>query len=64
MVFEEAKILAQKGIKIRHAYFTEDEYLTMRENVIVFEDGVKMYEKDWLEGKDFLLDGWSIYPEN
>ncbi len=40
MTFEEAKILARQGIKMTHNYFTDNEYITMKGNVIVFEDGV------------------------
>jgi hypothetical protein len=60
MTFEEAKAQARKGIKVTHTYF-DDEYMTMRGNLIVFEDGVKIHAKDWMEGKDYLNDGWSLY---
>ena len=63
MLFEEAKLLAQKGIKITHTYFTDDEYLTMKGNIIIFEDGAKIFASEWMDGKDYLNDGWSIYSE-
>jgi len=61
MTLEEAKEQAQKGIKVTHTYFTGDEYMIMRGNMIVFEDGVKIFFNEWTEGKDYLNDGWSIY---
>lgn len=61
MTFEEAKELARKGIKVTHEYFTDDEYMTMRGNQIIFEDGVKIFADEWSKGKDYLNDGWSIY---
>jgi len=61
MTFEEAKEQARKGIKVTHKYFTDDEYMTMRENIIIFEDGAKIFADDWAKGKDYLKDGWSIY---
>ena len=61
MTLEEAKEHARKGIKVTHEYFTSDEYMTMRGNMIVFEDGVKIFADEWLKGKDYLLDGWSLY---
>lgn len=61
MTFEKAKEKARKGIKVTHRYFTEDEYMTMRGNMIIFEDGVEIFADEWLHGKDYLLKDWSIY---
>jgi ABC-type uncharacterized transport system ATPase subunit len=61
MTFEEAKEKARQGIKVTHKYFTDVEYMTMRENLIIFEDDVKIFADDWLKGKDYLKDGWSLY---
>jgi len=44
-----------------HIYFTNDEYMTMKGNMIIFEDGVKIFADEWLRNKDYLLDGWSFY---
>lgn len=63
MTFEEAKVQARNGIKVTHTYFTDNEYMTMRGNQIVFEDGAKIFVDEWAKGKDYLLDGWSIYVE-
>jgi len=61
MTLQEAKEQAQKGIKVTHTYFTDDEYMTMRGNMILFEDGAKIFFNEWTEGKDYLNDGWSLY---
>jgi len=63
MTFEEAKEQARKGIKVTHEYFTDDEYMTMQGNMIVFEDGVKIFADEWSKDKDYLLDGWSLFKE-
>ncbi len=61
MTFEEAKIKARQGIKVKHRYFAENEYLTMKGNLMVFEDGVEIFANDWLGDKEWALDGWSLY---
>ena len=63
MNWEEAKIHARNGIKVTHAYFSPSEYLIMRGNMIVFEDDVQIFEQEWIKGKDYLLDNWSLYEE-
>lgn len=63
MTFEEAKALARNGVKVTHEYFTKDEYMTMQGNLIVFEDGAKIFADEWSKGKDYLLVGWSVYKE-
>lgn len=61
MTLQEAKTLAQNGVKVRHQYFTDEEYMTMQGNIIVFEDGVKIFFDEWVKGKDYLLNGWSKF---
>jgi hypothetical protein len=61
MLLEEAKILAQQGIKVTHRYFTSDEYMIMKGNIIVFEDGCEIFFNDWVEGKDYLKEGWEKF---
>lgn len=61
MTFEEAKPLAQQGIKMTHQYFSEEEYMTMKGNLVVFEDGVEIFVQEWMQGKEWLNDGWSVY---
>ena len=64
MTFEEAKITARKGVRVTHEYFTPDEYLTMRGNIIIFEDGAQIFANEWAKDKDYLLDGWSIWKKH
>ena len=64
MTWEEAKKLAQKGIKVTHAYFLPSEYLIMKGNIIEFECGVQIFEQEWFQGKDYLLNNWSVYENN
>jgi hypothetical protein len=61
MTFTQAKDYARKGIKVTHEYFTEEEYMTMKGNMIIFEDGTRINVGEWVKGKSWLLDGWSLY---
>jgi hypothetical protein len=61
MTFEEAKAQARQGVKVTHKCFSPDEYMTMQGNMIIFEDGVKIFADEWSKNKNYLLDGWSIY---
>lgn len=63
MTFEEAREHARKGVKITHEYFTDNEYLTMKGNLMIFEDGVEIFAADFLKGKDYMINGWSLYQE-
>jgi hypothetical protein len=63
MILEEAKELAQQGVKMTHNYFTDEEYITMRGNIIVFEDGCKIFFNEWVQGKEYLKTGWSRFEE-
>lgn len=64
MSFEFAAKFARNNIKIKHTYFTDKEYMTMQGNNIIFEDGTSIMSGDWMEGKDYLLTGWSLYEES
>lgn len=61
MTLQQAKEKAQQGIKVTHEYFTSDEYMTMRGNKIIFEDGVSIFFNEWVKDKDYLLTGWSLH---
>ena len=61
MTLIEAKALAQQGIKVTHQYFTDDEWMIMRGNVIQFEDGAEIFFDEWVKGKPYLLEGWSRF---
>lgn len=62
MKLEEMILLARNGVKMTHNYFMPTEYLTMRGNMIIFEDGVKIMFDDWIKDKlGFFNDGWSEF---
>ncbi len=61
MTFVQAKDYAKKGIKVTHKYFTDDEYITMKGEMVVFEDGVRINANEWVKGRKELLDDWSLY---
>lgn len=61
MSFEEAKTLARQGVKMTHRYFSEKEYITIKGNIIIFEDGVEIFINDWIEDKPYFLEGWSTF---
>ena len=61
MLLQEAKKLAQQGVRVTHEYFTDDEWMIMEGNLIQFEDGVQIFFNEFTEGKDYLKDGWSLY---
>ena len=63
MNLQEAKEKAQQGIKVTHQYFSSTEYMTMRGNIICFEDGVTIRFDIWTKDKEYLLDGWSEYKD-
>jgi len=58
---EEMKVLARQGIKMTHRYFSDNEWLIMRGNIIVFEDNVTIFLNDWISDKDWVNDGWSKF---
>lgn len=61
MTFIQAKDYAKKGIKITHKYFTNNEYITMKGEMVVFEDGFRINANEWVKGRKELLDDWSLY---
>ena len=63
MKLEEATELAKQGIKVTHEYFTDDEYMTIQGDLIVFENNSTMLFVDYVKNKDYLKDGWSKYIE-
>jgi len=63
MTKDEAIQEMKKGVKITHTYFASDEWMTMKGNKIVLEDGVKCWpEEFWTYRTDKgWLDGFEIY---
>lgn len=64
MTIEEAKELARQGIKMTHEYFTDEEYMIMRGNMTIFEDGCQLFFDEWAQGKDYLKTGWSRFEKS
>lgn len=64
MTLQEAKVKAQKGIKMTHENFTDNEYMIMVGNMIFFEDGAKIFFDEWTYQKNYLLEGWSEFKTN
>lgn len=56
MIFEEAKELARQDIKFKHTYFAANEFMTMKGNLIFFEDGFEIFLNELSKGKDYLKD--------
>jgi hypothetical protein len=63
MRLPEMVALAQQGVKMTHRYFSENEWLVMQGNLVVFEDGVKIFLSEWITNKEWLNDGWSKFEE-
>jgi lipopolysaccharide export system protein LptA len=63
MTLQQAKEKAQNGTKMTHEYFADNEYMTMRGNMIVFEDGAKIFFDEWVYQKGYLLEGWSEFKD-
>ena len=61
MTLQEMIPLAQQGIKMTQTYFHPDEWLIMKGNLVVFEDGVEIFLEEWTSGKEWLNEGWEKY---
>lgn len=64
MTFEEAKE-AMKTHKVRHRYFSKDEWVTRCGNLYHFEYGVSVSEEEFniIWGSDYFAEGWDIIKE-
>jgi hypothetical protein len=60
MTLENAVILARQGTKMTHTYFTDKEYITMKGNTVIFEDGIEIFLEEWKD-KDYFKEGWSEF---
>lgn len=65
MTKEDAIIQMRQGKKITHTYFLSDEWITIKNGKILFEDGVMSnFEEFWnLRNQDFWNDGYELYNE-
>jgi len=65
MTLEEAKVLARQGVKVTHRYFMDDEFITMRGDMIIFDgnEDLQMSFYEYTRDKEYLNDGWSKFEE-
>lgn len=65
MTKQEAVHAMDAGNKVRHRYFSDNEWATMKNGCILFEDGVKMSVIEfWNDRTDKGWDeDWSLFPE-
>ncbi len=65
MTRQEAIKLMEQGLKVTHDYFSEDEWMTIKNGKYVFEDGVKCNPDEfWKYRQDASWDeDWSIYED-
>jgi len=59
---EDVKFLLQKGVKMTHKYFLDDEYIEMRHGIVYDEYGYNLgcFEEFMFNRKNFE-NGWLIY---
>lgn len=55
--------LMRKGVKITHTHFHPDEWMIMKGNIIIFEDGYQMFMNDFLKfrNSESWQDGYSVF---
>lgn len=70
---KEAFQAMREGKKVRHVYFSDDEWMTIQNSKIVFEDGVQCTQKqffmdrtgsDWEEGYSIVEDAPVVQEEH
>lgn len=59
LTWEKAKEFARLEIPVTFTFFGKEEYLIMKGNLIMFEDGVQILEEDWI--KPHHKNGWYIH---
>lgn len=65
MTKTEAIAEMRKGVKVTHQYFSPEEWMTMKGNIIILEDGVQCDENEfwqWRNNKSWE-DGYSIFKQ-
>lgn len=71
MTATEALLALYEGRKVTHRFFTDEEYICMKNHDIYTEEGYNMgtvYDEFWQsrggpEGDDSWATGWEIYEE-
>ena len=62
----EAKFLIRQGVKVRHNYFSDGEWVTMDNGEILMEDGVRCSWDEfwwWRETQSYFEEGWEVYTK-
>ena len=62
----EAKELMKQGKKITHTWFTPDEWMTIEDSELLFEDGIRCSQTEFWEYRTHSSwnDGYSLYSSN
>lgn len=60
---QEAVDMMRDGVKVAHSGFTPDEWMTMKDGKILFEDGCRCTEWEFWRSRtqDYWDTGWSIW---
>lgn len=63
MTKSEAIDAMKRGEKVTHRFFTPDEWMTIDNNEILLEDGVKCSIEEFFHFRkdQYWYDGWSLY---
>ncbi|MEB6533243.1 hypothetical protein MXM51_01590 [Pantoea stewartii] len=61
MSWSEAQQAMQEGKRVRHEYFTQEEFFEIKGIDIIAEDGCNM--ELWYIGEDWQKKGWSIVSD-
>jgi hypothetical protein len=66
MTKEEAIKAMREGKKVTHTYFGSKEWMTMQGNIVVFEDGVTMWESEFWELRQGIgfENGYSLFNQD
>lgn len=59
MTFDEAIEVMKTGKRVKHEYFTSEEFFEMNNGMIFAEDGCPM--TGWYTGEEWQKTGWSLY---
>lgn len=60
---EEAIILMKQGEKLRHPYFSDDEWITMKGNIVVMELGQECWASEFWRDRQSSgwENGWALF---
>lgn len=61
MNWSQALSAMEKGLRVRHEYFTKEEYFELRDGRLTAEDGCSM--RGWFRNEEWQKTGWSLHHE-